>query len=142
MKECYVHNNSIRFARTIYATLALIAYFSQNMWLVLIVALAMTIGAFSANINIPYQIYLKCARKLFKDQSEPFKRDFWEMVTSCSVASIFLFISFFLLYFDKWTGFAWSLVLMISFLSYLAGLAGFCLASLAYSLGKKAIRKK
>ena len=52
-----------------------------------------------------------------------------------------LLIGFLLLYFEKFVSFAWSLVLIVALLMFLAGFTGVCVASLMYAVFKKIFKR-
>ncbi len=141
MPQCSIYDNSLRFSRTIYGLLALIAFLIQSPWLVLAISILMTLGAVSVKYNLLYQFHSLVLRKLLKDKSEPIKKESAELSFACGLAATFLFLSFLFLYFGKAVGLAWTLVLMVSGLMLLAGIAGVCMASLMYVIFQKIFKR-
>lgn len=137
MQQCLICDNSLRFARTLYGFLALLAFLIRSPWLVLAISILMALGVISVRYNPLYQLHFLVFRKLLKDRSEPIKRESAELVFACGLAATLLFVSFLLLYLGKFVSFAWALVLMVALLMLLAGIVGICVASLMYAVFKK-----
>lgn len=143
MKQCLIYDNSLRFARAIYGFLALAAFLTHNMWLVLITAIIMAIGLITADkYNFFLQLHQQVLRRLLKDTSEPLSRDVWELRFACGLGTIFLLVGFCLVYFGKFVNLGWILVLILSLVMLLSGLAGICMATLFYAGFKKFLGKK
>ena len=141
MQQCFVYDNSLKFSRSIYGLLSLIAFLTKNHWLILLVGILMILGIISIKLNFFYQLHFLVFKKLLRDKSDSTKRDSGEIMFACGMAGSLLLISFFLLYFDKAVSFAWILVLMVALLMFLAGIAGVCVASLMYAVFKKISKK-
>ncbi|MDP2967150.1 MAG: DUF4395 family protein [bacterium] len=142
MQQCLiVYDNSLKFSRTTYGILALIAFLIQNPWLVLATSILMIFGAISVNYNFPYQLHSRVLRKMLKDKSEPIKKESGESSFAYGLAGSLLFIGFLFLYFGKFVGFAWGLILMVALLMLLAGIVGICVASLMYAFFKKIFKR-
>lgn len=132
-----IYNKSLRFSKTVYGILALIAFFTQSQWLVFAISVLMIFEIFSIKASIPYQFHVFACKKFFKQNYSPIQKESGELAFVCGLAGGPLFINFLLLYFEKFAGFAWILVLAIAFFLLLSGVAGFCVASLSYVIFKK-----
>lgn len=141
MRKCLVYENSLRFSRAIYGTLALIAFLFHNFWLVLLTSILMFLGAVTIKYNLFYQFHFLLLRRFLKDKSEPLEKDSGELAFACSLGGSFLFFGFLLLYFGKLESLAWILVLLTSILMLLAGIAGICTATLIYAFGRKICKR-
>jgi len=141
MQQCLIYDNSLKFSRAVYGTLALVAFLIHNHWLVLIVSGLMILGAFSVKLNIPYQFHALVLRKLLKKKAEPIQKESGELSFACGMGGSLLLIGFLLLYFEKFVSFAWSLVLIVALLMFLAGFTGVCVASLMYAVFKKIFKR-
>lgn len=137
MQRCIIYNKSLRFSKTVYGILALFAFLSQNFWFVFIISVLMIFEMFSVKLNFPYQLHVFVLKRIFKKNIEPIQKEKGELIFVCGLAGAPLFLSFLLLHFGKFIGFAWSLVLVVSLLLLLSGVAGFCVASLSYVIFKK-----
>ena len=137
MTKCLIYDKSLRFSRVVYGILALIAFLTQSLWLVLTTSLLMIFGAFSIKLNIPYQFHALVLKKLLKNGTKPIRKELEELSFACGMGGIFLLISFLLLYFEIFIGFAWILTLMMSLLMFLASFVGVCVGSLMYVFFKK-----
>ena len=76
-----------------------------------------------------------------KEKFTPIQKDSGELKFVYSFTAICFLISFFLIYFEKFVGFAWGLDLLVAFLTLLASFANLCLASLMYVMFKKIFNK-
>lgn len=142
MQQCLIYDNrSLNFFRATCGFLALAAFLTQNIWLVLITGLLFFFGAFSMKFNFLYQFYSLVSNKLLKQKSVPVRKDSGELKFVYGFTAILFLISFFLLYFEKFVNLAWSLDLLVSFLTLLASFANVCLASIMYVLFKKILKK-
>ena len=141
MQQCLIYDNSLKFSRAVYGTLALVAFLIHNHWLVLIVSGLMIPGAFSVKLNIPYQFHALVLRKLLKKKAGPIQKESGELSFACGMGGSLLLIGFLLLYFEKFVSFAWSLVLIVALLMFLAGFTGVCVASLMYAVFKKIFKR-
>lgn len=128
MQSCSVYDSSMKFSRFTYGVLALTAYFIQSSFLVLVVSLMTIMGAYSLAFNIPYQLH-----KPFKKKTiDPIEKDSGELRFGCTATGVMLLIGFALLEFTPYTIAAWTYVLMITAMIFLASLVGFCPATLIY----------
>ena len=141
MQQCLIYDSSLRFSRAFYGTLALIAFLTQSIWLVLITTLLMLFGAFSIKFNIPYQFHALILKKILKNETKPIQKESGELNFACGMGGIFLFISFLLLYFEIFISLAWGLTLMMSLLMFLASFVGVCVGSLMYAIFKKIFKR-
>ncbi|MFH1255251.1 MAG: DUF4395 family protein [bacterium] len=132
-----IYNRSLRFSKTVYGILALIAFFIQSQWLIFSISVLMIFEIFSIKISIPYQFHVFASKKFFAQRYNPIEKESGELAFVCGLAGGPLFIGFLLLYFGKFIGFAWILILAIAFLLLLSGMAGLCVASLSYVIFKK-----
>lgn len=142
MKEYLVCDTSLRFSRAVYGSLALIAYLTQNHWLVLVVGILMLLGVFSLRLNVPYQFCSLTLNRLFKKSSNLVRKESGELSFACGMGGTFLLIAFLLLYFEIIVGIAWSLVLVMTILMFLASFLGLCLATVMYAVLKNAFRSQ
>ncbi|MDP3093503.1 MAG: DUF4395 family protein [bacterium] len=142
MNPCFAYNSSLRFARSFFGIVALLAYFLQNQWLVFVLGIIMAMAAISLKYNIVYQLHLNFLKKLLKSkEEEPVAKDSAELSLACGLGASFLLIPALLFGLDKWVSFGWAMVLLNSFLMLLAGITGACVASIMYATIKKALRK-
>ena len=138
MQQCAIYDSrALNFFRAVCGFLALFAFLSQNIWLILVTALLFLFGMFSMKFNFLYQFYGLFLKKAFNQKNDPIEKDPGEIkFVYAFTAAMFLF-SFFLLYYNKFTTFAWGLDLLVSFLTLLASFANVCLAALMYVIFKK-----
>ena len=137
-QHCEIYDNrSLNFFRAICGFLPLLAFLIHNIWLVLITALLFFVGMFSMKLNFIYQFYNLFSKRILKFQTTPIEKDPGELRFVYGFTSAMFLISFLLLYFNKFTGFAWGLDLLVSFLTLLASFANICLAALMYIIFKK-----
>lgn len=137
MQQCLIYDSSIKFSRAIYGILVLVAFLIQNYWLVLALSILMFVGVFSIKLNIAYQFHALFLKKLLREKSQPVQRESGELKFVSGLIGALLFISFLILYFEKFADFAWIVILIISLLYFLACFAGICVASLMYAIFKK-----
>lgn len=138
MQQCAIYDNrALNFFRAISGFLALLAFLFQNIWLVLITALLFFLGMFSMKLNFLYQFYNLFSNKMLKQNINPVEKDPGELRFVYGFTGIMFLISFLLLYFNKFTAFAWGIDLLVSFLTLLASFANICLAALMYIMFKK-----
>jgi len=143
MKQILVCHSSIRFARTAYGIMALIAFLSSNTWILLITAVLMGIGALSTDkYNLFSQFHKRILRPLIKDTSKPVYWDPWELRFACGLGASFLLAAFFFIYSGKAINEGWILVIILSLLMLLAGFSGICLVTIIYAGFKKIFSKK
>lgn len=140
-QQCLVYDRSLKFSRIIYGVIALIAYFTRNPWLVLVIGILMIIEVFSVRYNLFYHFHFFILRKLLKDKSEPIKKESKELAFTCSLVGSLLFIGFLFSYLGKFVDFAWILVLLVAFLMLLASFTGVCVASMMYALSKNIFKR-
>lgn len=136
-----VYNDSLRFSRTVYGVLTLIAFLLQSFWLVLATSIIMFVGVASERFNLFYRLHLFFQRKVLKRDLQPVKKDSGELSFACSMGGGLLLAAFFLLYYTQMEGVAWVLVALTSFFMFLAGFAGICTASLMYASFKKLFKR-
>lgn len=142
MQQCSIYNsNSLNFFRASCGVLALVAFLFKNNWLVLATGILVSFGIFSMNFNILYQFHSLVLRKLTKEEIKPIQKESGELRFVYGFTATLFFIGFFLLYFEKFAGFGWALVLIVSFLMLLASFANICVASLMYAFFKKIFKK-
>ncbi len=133
-QQCAIYDSkALNFFRACCGFLALAAFLLQNMWLVLLTAILFFLGVFSMKLNFLYQIY----KKFPQQKKETVEKDPGEIKFVYGFTAIMFFISFFMLYFDKFPAFGWGLDLLVSFLTLLASFANICLAALMYVIFKK-----
>ncbi len=141
MKKCSIDETSLRFGRTVYGFLLLAAFFFNNVYLVLIITVLVAMGIISKSYNTFYQFHYRFLRPLGKDKSILVERELNELRFACSMTTVFLISALVLFYLEKFVGIGWILVLMVSLLMLLAGIAGFCTASLIYAGFKQILIK-
>jgi len=141
MKQCLIHDNSLRFSKGIYGILTLFAFLTHNHWLVFATILLMILGIFSIKLNILYQLHILVLRKLFANGSEPIRKELGELNFVSAMGSTLLFIGFLFLYFGKFVYFAWSLILIVSLLMFLSYFSGVCVAASMYVFFKKIFKR-
>lgn len=138
MQQCAIYDNrSLNFFRATCGFLALAGFLFQNIWLVLITGLLFLFGVFSMKLNFLYQIYGLFSKKMLNQQIEPIEKDPGEIKFVYGFTALMFFISFALLYTQKFVPFAWGLDLLVSFLTLLASFANICVAALMYTIFKK-----
>jgi len=143
MQQCSIYDSrALNFFRAVCGFLALIAFFIQNIWIVLIVGLLFLFGVFSMKLNFLYHFYGLVSTKMLKQQSIPTAKDPGEIRFVYGFTAIMFLISFLLLYLGKFTAFAWGLDLLVAFLTLLASFANICLAAIMYVLFKKLFKKQ
>jgi hypothetical protein len=142
MSQCQIYDNSsLNFFRATSGFLALIAFLIQNQWLVLITGLLFLLGMFSMKLNFIYQFHNLVLTKALKQKFTPIQKDSGELKFVYGFTAVCFLASFFMLYYEKFTGFAWGLDLLVAFLTLLASFANLCLASLMYVMFKKVFNK-
>jgi hypothetical protein len=142
MSQCLIYDNrSLNFFRATCGFLALIAFLTQNIWLVLISGILVFFGVFSIKFNFLYQFCNIFSKEVFKQTPEPIQKDPGELQFVYGFTGTLFLISFFLLYFEKFVGLAWALNLIVAFLTLLASFANVCLASFMYVSFKKIFNK-
>ena len=140
-KQYLIYNSSLKFCRTVYAVLVLIAFFLRNQWLLLATIILMFLRIFSIKLDFPYQFHALFLRKLLKDKSKPVLKESSELNFVFGMMSLLLLIGFVFIYFGKFVKAAWIFILVIDLLMFLAVFVGFCLATLMYVFYKKYIKK-
>jgi hypothetical protein len=137
-QQCAIYDSrSLNFFRAVSGFLPLLAFLTHNIWLILITALLFFSGMFSMKLNLLYQLYNLFSDKMLKQKIMPIEKDPNEIRFVYGFTAIMFLISFLLLYFDKFTTFAWGINLLVSFLTLLASFANVCLAALMYTMFKK-----
>jgi hypothetical protein len=137
-QQCAIYDNrSLNFFRAVCGFLPLVAFLIHNIWLILITAILFFLGVFSMKLNVIYQFYNLFSSKMLKQKIVPIEKDPGELRFVYFFTAAMFFISFLLLYLNKFTTFAWGLDLLVSFLTLLASFANICLAALMYVLFKK-----
>jgi len=138
MQQCAIYDNkALNFFRASSGFLALAGFLFQNIWLVLATGILFLLGAFSMKLNFIYQIYKFFAKNVLKEQFSPIEKDPGEIKFVYGFTAVMFLASFGLLYFEKFTAFAWGLDLLVSFLTLLASFANICAAALMYAVFKK-----
>ncbi len=143
MQKCVmIHDDSLRFSRAVYGALVLAAFLIHNYWLVLVTSLLMAAGTVSLKLNIPYQLHALSVKKPGKNDASMISKDPGEITFVSGMTAAMLFAGFLLLYFGKFTDFAWIYVLIVALLIFLACFVGFCVATMMYVFFKKAFAQK
>lgn len=138
MQQCSIYNSrSLNFFRATCGFLALFAFLINNIWLVLITGLLFFFGMFSMKFNFLYQFYNLFSSKILKQEITPIEKDPGELRFVYGFTAACFFISFLLLYFNKFVALAWGLDLLVSFSTLLASFANICLAAIMYVVFKK-----
>jgi len=138
MQQCSIYDSrSLNFFRAVCGFLPLLAFLTQNIWLTLITAILFFLGMFSMKLNFIYQLCSLFTNKILKQKIVPIEKDPGELRFVYAFTAAMFLISFLLLYFNKFTTFAWGLNLLVSFLTLLASFANICLAALMYVMFKK-----
>ena len=133
MKTIPTYESSLRFARTIYGLLALIAFATHNSWILIFNAILMTVGVIYPNkSNGVYQLHRFFLRPSFKDKAKPILRGTDELRFACIFGSICLLGAFILIRLGIFIDIAWIFVLILSLVMLLSGIAGICAATLIY----------
>jgi len=141
-QNCEIYNNSsLNFFRACCGFLPLIAFLIQNNWLVLLTSVLFFLGAISMKLNFIYQFHNYFSKKVFNKKTAIIEKDSGEIKFVYSFTGAMFLISFLMIYFGKFTGFAWGLDLAVAFLTLLASFANLCLAAMMYVLFKKAFSK-
>jgi hypothetical protein len=81
------------------------------------------------------------SNKMLKKKIVPIEKDPGELRFVYAFTATMFLVSFLLLYFNKFTTFAWGLDLLVSFLTLLASFANICLAALMYVMFKKVFNR-
>jgi len=142
MKKCLINEDSLRFARSVYGFLSLAAFLFHNVWLVLIITILMGLGIISDSYNLFYQLHYRFLRPIWRDKQILVERELNELRFACTLGTISLSTALVLFYLGKFVEIGWVLVLIMSLLMLLAGLGGFCTASLMYALFKTIFIKR
>lgn len=141
MQQCSFLNDSSRFPKLVYGSMALIAFLVQSKLLVLVISVLMFLSAFSLSYNIPYLIYVFMEKSLLKKKVAPMQKEPGELRFSYVMAGILIFIGFLLLQFTKYATFAWLYILIVAFMMFLACFVGFCMGVLMYVAFKNFLLK-
>lgn len=138
MQVCSIYDHSLKFSRALYAILVLMAFFFHNKWIVLAVAIATILGAFSLKLNLPYQLHALMTKK----NSLPIQKDSGELNFVSAATGVLLLVGFLLLQYTQMINFAWIYILVVDMMIFLACLVGFCVATLMYVTLKKLFSKQ
>lgn len=141
MNACSVYDSSMRFSRAIYGICTLVAFLTQQAWLVLALAVIVSLGVFSLKLNFAYQFHAIHLRRVLKEKTLPISKDSGESKFVSGFIGALLFIDFFALYYGTYQGVAWTVLLIVSLLYFLACFAGVCVASLVYAIFKHAFSR-
>lgn len=141
MQQCSFLNDSSRFSKLVYGSMALIAFLIRSKWLVLIISILMCLSAFSLSLNISYRIRIFVEKNLLKKRVVPLRKEPGELRFSYAMASVLILVGFLLLQFTKYTTFAWTYILIVSFMLFIACFVGFCMGVLMYVAFKKFLLK-
>jgi len=141
MQQCSFLNDSSRFSKLVYGSMALVAFLIHSKWLVLAISVLMCLSAFSLSLNISYRISVFVKKNLLKKKVAPSQKEPGEFRFSYAMASILIFIGFLLLQFTEYATFAWTYILIVSFMLFVACFVGFCMGILIYVAFKKLLLK-
>jgi hypothetical protein len=130
--QCSIHEPSLRFSRFIYGLLVLIAYLLQSEWLILIVSILTILSAISLKLNVSYHLHLQTKKSLEKEKLELTHKDFGELSFVSAMTGIMLLAGFLLLHYTPYTTLAWTYILIVAAMVFLACFVGFCVATLMY----------
>lgn len=140
--QCSIYDSrSLNFFRAVCGFLALGGFLTHNIWLVLITAILFLLGVFSMKLNFLYQFFGFVSVKLNKKPNQ-ISKDPGELKFVYGFTAALFFVSFFLLYFGKFTSLAWGLDLLVAFLTLLASFANICVAAIMYVMFKKIFKKE
>ena len=142
MEKCLIDDNSLRFARTIYGFLTLAAFLFRNVWLVLIITILVALGIISNSYNVFYRFHYRFLRSFGREKSILVERESNELRFAYGLGTIFLTTALTLFYLGEFVETGWFLVLIVSLLMLLSGIAGLCTASLIYAIFKKIFSKE
>jgi len=142
VKKGLIDDNSLRFARTIYGFLSLAAFLSRNVWMVLIITILMALGTISNNYNIFYRLHYRFLRSFGGEKPILVERELNELRFACGLATVFLITSLVFFYSGKFVEIGWALILIVSLLMLLAGIAGLCTSSIMYAIFKRIFSKE
>ena len=137
MQQCLIYDNSLKFSRATYGALVLIAILGHIQWLVLAVVISMVLGVFSLSLNFPYQLHAFCTKQLFKRKHTPSRKELGEVNFVALMTAALLLIGFLLVHYEKFVSFAWTYLLVVDLMIFLACLVGFCIATLMYIFFRK-----
>ncbi len=138
----FICESSVRFSMTMFGLLALSSFVMENYYLSLSVGIFMVLHAISVQVDIFYLLHqMLVKKKIIKGKGVGNSKDHNESRFASLLGASFLFIAFVLGYFFKYQLVASILILMVTFLTFLAGLTGFCVGSIIYVFIKKAIGK-
>jgi len=131
MAQCLIYDNrALNFFRATCGFLALLAYFIQNEWLVLITGVLFFLGVFSIKLNILYQLYIVVFGKVLKQKIAPVQKDSGELKFVYGFTGTCFLIAFAMIYFKIFPEIGWFLNLTVSFLTLLASFTNLCIAAL------------
>lgn len=135
-----ISNNSLRFSRGLCGGLALLSYLTQNYWILGVIAILMRSCVSSIKSDVVYQVHLWFSEKILKKEIRLEQKDQRELSFVCGMAGTISFVSFLLIYFEKFASLAWTLIVAFSGLLLLSGITGVCVATLFYLLFKKVFK--
>lgn len=141
MKQCQIHDSSLKFSRAVYGILVLIAVLIHNQWLVLVASSLIILGAIFLKWNLAYQFHVLVLKKILKDKSTLVLKDSGELSFVAGMTGALLLVGFSWLYYGQVDDYAWIYILIVDFLIFLACFVGFCVATLMYVLLKKIFKK-
>ena len=132
MQQCLIYDSSLKFSRATYGLIVLLAILIHNQWLILAVVILMVLGTISLKLNIPYELYSAISKKLLKRKHSPTKKELGEVNFVALMTAALLLVGFLLIHYTKLVTFAWSYLLVVDLMIFLACLVGFCVATLMY----------
>lgn len=141
MKQCQIHNDSLKFSRAIYGLLVLVAIIVQSQWLVLAVAVLTILGAISFKLNIAYQFHVLVIKKMMGAKTLPVPKESAELSFVAGMTGLLLLAGFFWLRSGQAVDLAWIYILIVDLLIFLACFVGFCVATIMYVILKKIFNK-
>lgn len=137
MQQCLIYDSSLKFSRATYGLMVLLAILIHNQSLILAVVILMVLGTISLKLNIPYELHSSISKKLSKRKHAPTKKELGEVNFVALMTAALLLAGFLLIQYTKFTTFAWSYLLVVDLMIFLACLVGFCVATLMYITLKK-----
>lgn len=137
MRQCEIHNDSLKFSRAVYGLLVLLAIIIHNEWLVLAVAVLVILGAFSFSLNLFYQVHVLIIKKVMGNKTLPVQKESGELKFVAAMTGILLLVGFYWVYSGVAVDMAWIYILIVDLLIFLACFVGFCVATMMYIVLKK-----
>ena len=132
MQQCLIYDSSLKFSRATYGLIVLLSIFTHNKWLLLAVVVLMVLGAISLNLNIPYQLHSAISKRILGRKHSPTKKELGEVNFVALMTSALILVGFLLLHYTQFAAFAWTYLLVVDLMIFLACLVGFCIATLMY----------